>query len=152
MRYFITEEDFATAEKNGISRKNVTQRVDLYNMDVDKAITKPVKKKNTYDPKMLELAEKNGLLHIFRPRVNSGNFTEYQAATEPLNTASQAGKKGRKNVRKFTDEHLRIMKENGISPGTARQRISVYNMSLEVAITRPLSRRGNQKNIGGKQS
>ena len=55
-RYFyITPEDFKIAEENGISKDTLLSRVRKLGWDVDKAITKPARKKRKFTKKEIEI-------------------------------------------------------------------------------------------------
>ncbi|PEI42556.1 hypothetical protein CN620_08865 [Bacillus pseudomycoides] len=109
-----TEEEYKLAEKNGISRKNVYQRVVTYDWDIEGAITKPLGGRGPGKHKgMAETAENNGIgKHVFYYRRRKG-IPLYDAVTKP--------------VRKFDkkNENFRALaKENGISLSTYTRRVN----------------------------
>lgn len=136
-RYFyITPEDYATAEKNGIHRHLVYQRVNN-GWDIERAITEPVSKR----------CLKNGLWdrwkhkavvcrRTFSSRIHRG-MTPEQAALTPKITREDVGKR----QRTYTDEQLAIAKSNGISKAVLSQRINSYKWTIEKAITTPVMSR-----------
>ncbi|MDM5270497.1 hypothetical protein [Bacillus wiedmannii] len=82
-----TWEDYEVAKKNGISRKNVDQRVQYLGWAIERAITTPVLPKRNR-PKYMgyaELAEKNGIPYkTFVERVNGLRWSLEQAANTPV--------------------------------------------------------------------
>lgn len=74
---FITDEEYALAEKNGIPRHIVYTRVVTYDWEIDKAITTPVmgrdKRARKHPKKYTDLAIQNGLnLCTFYSRLKKG--------------------------------------------------------------------------------
>ncbi|MGN4897763.1 hypothetical protein ACTFSB_28320 [Bacillus cereus group sp. MYBK14-3] len=80
-------DDYETAKKNGIPRKNVDQRVQYLGWTIEKAITTPLLPKCNR-PKYkgyAELAEKNGIPYkTFTARVNGLAWTLERAASTPV--------------------------------------------------------------------
>lgn len=83
---YLLEEHYETAEENGISKKNVYQRVYEYGWKIERAITEPVKKYRTgIWEKWKAACEKNGVSRrAFYVRVNKYKMTPKEAATRPL--------------------------------------------------------------------
>lgn len=136
-----TYADIDAAKEKGILPATFKKRVESYGWSIEKAINTPVKEKRIYDEELRKKANENGISdQLFYSRVRNG-FTEEDAANTPLLSRAEAGLRGRKKIRKFTDEQLKIMESNGISLGTARQRVNLYGMTKEEAISRPLDRR-----------
>lgn len=134
----------AEAVAKGIKKSTFIQRVQVNGWSVEKAINTPVKPSRNHDPEMVAKAQENGISsQVYYARVRAG-FKPEEAATTPLLTPAEAGRKGRQKIRKFTDEQEEIMKKNGIAIGTARQRVNNYGMTIEEAITTPLKRRGTR--------
>lgn len=75
MTIYITDEQYLIANRNGISKKNVYQRVNGYGWSIEKAITKPLhntKNKKTNRALML-LAELNGISYAaYKRRIKDG--------------------------------------------------------------------------------
>ncbi|WP_195723877.1 hypothetical protein [Bacillus sp. RIT694] len=75
MTIYITDEQYLIANRNGISKKNVYQRVNEYGWSIEKAITKPLhntKNKNT-DRALMLLAELNGISYAaYKRRIKDG--------------------------------------------------------------------------------
>lgn len=74
-RIYITDEQYLIANRNGISKKNVYQRVNEYGWSVEKAITQPLhntKNKKT-DRTLMLLAELNGVNYgTYKKRIKDG--------------------------------------------------------------------------------
>jgi len=105
----ITEEDYKIAEKNGISRENVYQRVNTYVWDVEDAITIPVRKRKSDEgwDEWKEIALANGIdKTLYVGRVRYQGFSREDAATR---------KRNKRLHKKWTDRECEIAKENGIA-------------------------------------
>ena len=86
--HYITPDDYVEAEKRGISRKTLNDRVRRYNMDVDTAIVKPLKKMKSFEHKWQEwkdVCEKHGISRrLFYHRMHVSKYTEEVAATKEI--------------------------------------------------------------------
>ncbi|MEW9139778.1 hypothetical protein [Bacillus wiedmannii] len=75
MTIYITDEQYLIANRNGISKKNVYQRVNECGWSIEKAITKPLhntKNKKT-DRALMLLAELNGISYdTYKKRIKDG--------------------------------------------------------------------------------
>ncbi|MBY0597719.1 hypothetical protein [Bacillus bingmayongensis] len=118
----ITYEDYEKAAKNGISKKNVYHRVNVYGWSVERAITEPVKKyKGDSHEGMVVIAERNGISRpTYLRRIKEG-MTPYEAATKPKGYAT----------------FLEIATEHGIKDVTFYQRVA-RGMTPYEAATQPL--------------
>lgn len=86
----LTKEDFTAAAQNGISAKNLRQRVWDYGWEIDKAITTPLKKRDlsTWN-EWKGTCRKNGIYNeLFNLRLKYG-WTPEQAATTPRKTKGE---------------------------------------------------------------
>ena len=95
----------AVAVKNGISKKNYIQRVNL-GWDCERAATEPVrsradqgkaigKSRRKYPQQYIDMAEKNGVCYsTFKSRMAEG-WTLEEASTEKVVSYSEAGKRGK---------------------------------------------------------
>lgn len=129
-RYFLLEEDFLTAEANGINRRLATQRVDSYGWDVERAITEPVNTRNEAFQRewvVWEATAKQN--HVTRDnfynRTRIRGMGAEEAATKPV----------RKSKR--TDEQLAGMAKIGLYPNLVSTRIHKLGWSEEEALTTP---------------
>ncbi|WP_180235595.1 hypothetical protein [Bacillus toyonensis] len=122
----ITNEQYLIANKNGISRRNVYQRVNEYGWSIEKAITQPLynTNKRKTDRALMLLAEANGINYAtYRQRVKDG-MDPREAAVKP------------------TVKHieLQIAIDNGIGVETFYKRIRRGMTPYEAAI-KPLKNR-----------
>lgn len=84
---YVTPEEYAIAEKNGISSFNVYQRVNVYNWNTQRAITTPLGKCNALGwTENKQLAKKNGIGYdTYYHRVTAMGWDPLKAATtQPL--------------------------------------------------------------------
>ncbi|MEZ7173603.1 hypothetical protein [Sporosarcina sp. OR05] len=135
--YYVTPKDYETAEQNGISAKNVTQRVYRYGWDIQRAITQPLIIRRKVDPlwdEWQDIASANGIVKkIFNQRINRQGWTAKKAATTPV------GKAIKKNG-KWTAEEIELAKKNGLDKNymdTVKARIRL-GWSREEALSTPI--------------
>lgn len=134
MRYFyVTPDDYDIAEKNGIPQNIVYDRVINGGWDVDKAVSKPVRKKKYSN--WIKKAAQNGISrHTFYARVKRGMSLE-EAVTKEVMTLNQAAEIARANIRK-KPSWVRTAMENGIKRHTFYARV-YKGWSKAEAATRP---------------
>lgn len=87
--YLITPEQYQIAEKNGINRRNLIQRVNYYAWDIEDAITIPAVgrgyKREAKYADYLKIAESNGVSYkTFYNRVHTLGWTKERAASTPV--------------------------------------------------------------------
>lgn len=143
-----TWEDYEIAEKNGISRQNVDQRL-VAGWDIRKAITEPILGcfKRKYK-KYVDLAEENGIKYpTFYNRVHVYKWSLEEAATTPIMTREDAWEKSRRVRSKIPYEIYVLAKKNGIAKNTLRSRILVLKWDMETAATLKASK-GNRTKKG----
>ncbi|MDW0112223.1 hypothetical protein QT711_03435 [Sporosarcina saromensis] len=135
--YYVTPKDYEIAEQNGISAKNVTQRVYRYGWDIKRAITQPLVIRRKVDPlweEWKDIATANGIVKkIFNQRINRHGWTAEKAATTPV------GKAIKKNG-KWTAEEIELAKKNGLDKNymdTVKARIRL-GWSREEALSTPI--------------
>jgi hypothetical protein len=122
-RYYLLEEDFERAAENGISNERLRDRFYKKGWDHIRASTEPINsRKNCLWNQFKDIAVVSR--NTFQRRINKG-MEPLQAATKPL------------KEKKYTEEQLQIALSNGISEGVLKNRIYLYKMSVEEAITRP---------------
>lgn len=131
---YLTKQDYETAQKNGISRKNAYNRFYNLGWSREKTITHSIIKKNLWEQWKDKAVVKN---ITFYHRVQSGWDYE-KAATTPL--LSQAERYKHSPV-KISEEQLKIADLNGINRYTVRQRVYNYKWPVEKAITLPAGTR-----------
>ncbi|PFZ08417.1 hypothetical protein COL60_16455 [Bacillus pseudomycoides] len=121
-----TEDDYLLAEKRGLSRKNVYQRVVTYGWDIEEAISKPVGGRGPGRHRgMAKVAEENGVSqHVFYYRRRKG-MPLYDAATKPV-----------KKYKNHDESFKKLALENGIALSTYKRRVA-NGWNLEEAATKP---------------
>ena len=137
---FITTEQYETAEKNGISKAHVWQRVNVGGWGIERAITQPIKKKNKEKTAWAKKAQQYGVSKdLFYARAKSGWDFEKAATTPPMprKEACRIASQKKRTVLSLEEEQTAI--ENGIPIGTVRMRIKQYGWSKERAITEPVN-------------
>ena len=83
--FYVTPTELEIAQKNGISRKRLDDRIQNLAWDKQRAITTPPKQYKSTDKRWRELARKNGIPYpAFQKRVNVYGWDAQRAATEPL--------------------------------------------------------------------
>lgn len=138
MKYKLvaTWEQYEIAEKNGIDKKNVDQRVNL-GWAIEEAITKPIRVsfRQKY-AEFIKLAESNGISFLtFRARVEKSNWSPEEAATKPIMTMQDMVKKSNDKKRIIPKEIYAKAKKNGINPSTLKTRIFMLEWDMDVAAT-----------------
>ena len=128
-RYFyITPEDFEKAKENGIHKETVITRVRKLGWDVDKAITKPARKKRKFTKEEIKIMEENGIdRNTTVCRLNYG-WTVEEAISKPK-------KQGRQYI--YPEWVYEEADKNGISYSALGNRIR-RGMSLEEACTKKM--------------
>lgn len=140
----LLEEDYVTAERNGIPRKTVYHRVQAGHWPKQRAITEPVKQKakngtgwRSYKDTALVCES------VFYERIREG-MTPDQAAHTPPKAYQDRKRPAYTGV--FTPEVLATAAANGIKESTAKARVYVYKWTVQDAITIPTgSKRPNRK-------
>ncbi|MCI0767380.1 hypothetical protein [Bacillus sp. TL12] len=141
-----TWEQYEIAEKNGISKVNVNQRIDL-GWTIEEAITKPIRVtfRQKHD-KYVKLAESNGISFItFRARVETHNWNPEEAATKPVMTAKEAAEKNNENKRIIPKEIYAKARKNGINNSTLKTRILMLNWDMDLAATKQVNKKYRSK-------
>lgn len=87
--FYITPEQYAVAEQNGISARLVTERVRRLGWSVKRAISTPPQKHHDR-AKWLEIANQNGISTVtFYGRVRKGGMDPEAAAMTPIMPKSE---------------------------------------------------------------
>lgn len=136
--YYITDEDYATAEKNGISRRAVWYRVHDKGMDIDTAITLPMRSREDMK-EYTEIAEEHGVPRaVFYNRKHRG-MDLLEAATKPVMNRKDAMHKARSvGNNLFTREEIEQAEANGVKYPTLYNRHKRLGWSKERAMTEPV--------------
>ena len=128
-----TKNHYEIAEVNGISKKTVDSRINLYGWSLERAIIEPVAKSKSKELYERYSGEKNGInFSTFVTRLSKGWEPE-RAAIEPV-------KKKDPKI-KFTSVELLKMQQIKLPPSVARSRIE-NGWDRERAISQPLRKRG----------
>ncbi|MEN3134544.1 hypothetical protein [Bacillus cereus] len=156
--YYITPDEYERAERNGINRGVLNERIRNFGWDKDTAMTKPVRTRNaTGWCKVREIALKNGISHkTYYARIKKGwklidaiskpPINKYQA----LELAEKANYWSGNKV--LSDEQAEIASLNGVSYRVARERIRRLKWSVEEAITTPVLTRSECAKRGKEAS
>lgn len=148
LSYYITPEDYAIAEQNGISKERVYFRVYVYNWSVKRAITQPLGRRNAWGwTENKHIAKQNGVgYRTYLDRVTAGWTQEEAASTPPLSYDDRLEKMAKAKKRIFTDEQISHAKANGVDHRKLWQRVKLLGWSVEEAIsTPPLSNEESQR-------
>lgn len=134
-----TQQDYEIAEKNGIPKKNVNQRVQFLGWTIEKSIAEPIfKSARTKYKGYVEQAERNGIPYkTFVARVNELKWTLEEAMNTPVLNIEEINKRRVKKSQKISNEQFAIAKSNGILKSTLRTRVFTYKWDIERAITTP---------------
>lgn len=81
---YITPEEYAIAERNGISRKRLEARIRVDGWEKERAIYTKIRKPKT-SKKIRDLAKENGITYqTLMTRINQLGWNQYDAATVPV--------------------------------------------------------------------
>ena len=136
--YYITPEEYETAERNGISRVLLDKRVRDLLWDKETAINKPPRKQDYSLSKYADVAEQNGIhRNTFFTRVKSGMPPE-KAMMKPLQDkkkwSEQMKQRRKKRYPAFVYEKI---KEIGLTASNFHQRMLTGRYTLYEACTIP---------------
>lgn len=136
MKTYVTPEDYAIAEANGLTAKHVYDRVYVMGWTVERAISQPLrKKKSTHDwEKWEHVAVVSKQLYLARVRYG---WTHEKAAMTPKLPKDRTWNKQHRRSKFLTVEQEKIMRQNGLSRCTVLARVLRSNWSIEKAITTP---------------
>lgn len=136
--FYITPEEYAIAEKNGISRQMVNNRVRSLGWDKKRALTQKPNVRKLLNKDLLDKAAKNGIgRETFRYRINNGWSLEDAVTVPPMDRKKLMKKLGEKS-RKYPKELIATAKANGISIKTFYERIHTYKWDVIKAANTPL--------------
>ena len=148
--YYITPEEYAAAERNGINKTNLESRIRARGWDHERAINQPLKKQRRHP--WLSVAKMNGISReLYHSRIRS-NWSEERAATEPIHTnhIKDLIEINRAN-RKYSQEMIDLAASNGISYGTFCARMNRKGMTQLKAATMPLMTKAEAGSIGRRR-
>ena len=144
--FYISPQDYSTAERNGISARLLTDRVRVWGWDKRKAmINKP--KKQTPRKEWLDIARVNGISTAsFYKRVNNGMSPE-KASTIPLMDKETKINNMAAVKRKYPKAYEDTAVANGISKKTFVTRMR-RGWSAFRAATTPVRRYPTKRDLG----
>jgi len=130
--FYITPEEYQTAEQNGINARLLAKRVRDCAWGIERAMTTPPRIKGKWND-WVTIAAKNGIsADTFRTRIHRG-MEPSQAATDPILTRSEIiDQKVRIHPKFYAD----LAKENGIKARTYESRV-YRGWKPEDAATKP---------------
>lgn len=142
-----TWEDYEIAEKNGISKVNVDQRINALGWTLEKAITQPMRVRFRHKYKeYVQLAESNGIPFItFRARVENHNWSPEEAAVTPVMTMKEVAEKRNEKNRIIPKEIYEKARGNGINDSTLKTRILMLNWDMDLAATKQVNKKYKAK-------
>ena len=140
MSYYLTPKHFDLAEKNGISKRLLSDRVYQRGWLIDRAISRPKQNKNNSEDFKLwaKVAESNGISGIlFSQRLIVSGWSYEKAATrKKMNKDEIADEAKKTNVYTvFTKQQHEVANANGIKKGTMYARVRDYGWTVDEAIT-----------------
>ena len=132
--FYISPNEYTTAEKNGIDKRTLEQRIREYGWDNDRAVTeaKRARKNRKY---WTEIALENGISkQLFYQRIDTLKWDAEKASTTPI--LKPSGPKS-----KFAEGTLTKVQANGIQMQCFRRRIR-EGWNEEIAATlKPISKK-----------
>jgi hypothetical protein len=140
---YLTEEDYLTAEANGINRNTAYQRFYIRGWKRERTVTDPVKHPPRLYAKYEKQCKKTGICaSTFYRRVRDGMDPKKAATTPPQPFRNR--KPGRISAQDFMTAAA-----NGIERETVKARVYQYRWTVAQAITIPTgSKRPNRKRKG----
>jgi len=134
-----TWDQYEIAEKNGISKSTVYQRINIQGWTVEKAITEPlfVSMKERY-AEQWKIAEKNGILYrTFRSRITNLKWSPEEAATIPTLSTKECVERAQKKIDIIKPNDFARAIKHSVGKATLRERVFRLKWDLERAITTP---------------
>lgn len=113
--YYITDEDYAKAESNGIKRVTLESRVRKYGWDVEKAVNTPIRIGKFSDKQLKLIKESVVNISTIKYRINHGWSFE-DAISIPSYSLH--------TIKKYPDEVIQKAAANGISYSCFKQRVN----------------------------
>ena len=138
--YYITDEDYEEAQKNGINKDRLQARVLRLGWSIKRAKTQPIMKKKNITDEQLKIAKENGLNRAaILSRMRRSGMTLEEAISRP---------KKQGMPRKFPDWVYEEAQKNGIHHCTVNQRVEM-GWSLEKACTEPVNKEYSRRSKRG---
>ncbi|MDF2790832.1 MAG: hypothetical protein K0S80_3933 [Neobacillus sp.] len=148
--FYITPEEYAKAETNGVDSFNLERRIHLLGWSKEKAMTKQLKTKTDRE-KWTKIAESNGIKHqTFMSRVNIYGMSEEESATKPLQDRKLHASINAEIIRKFPKKYVDLADKNGIPYHTFRARV-MRGWEFDEAATKPKVSKREAGILGAKR-
>jgi hypothetical protein len=128
---YLTDEDYETAEKNGLKKATVHNRFYHLGWSKERSISAPFKV-SLYEQHEEDCKENGVSYDLFYSRRAKG-MTSKQAATTPVKKP------------KLTDKDFEVAASNGIGRLTVKARVHNYRWTVERAITEPIHQKFRKK-------
>lgn len=143
--YYLTPDDYAKAEKNGISKALLEDRFYRKNWNKKRAINQARRETNKHR-KYIKQAKNNGIsLNTYRVRLVRG-WSMQDASTVPLTNKKERINRVRKANRKYPEWVYDNLEKNNIKITTFYTRVNDMHWSLEDASTLPILKAGQRHN------
>lgn len=141
--YYITPEEYAEAERNGIHARLLEVRIRRLGWEKGRAIITPPRVRKLTDPELRSLAKAQGISYnTFWHRIYRG-WDEKRAANTTLQEAEEQRKDNAIRVckmnRKYPQELVDLAAKNGICYGTFYGRVNYSKWDLNTVATKPVS-------------
>ena len=137
--WYISPEEYIQAEKNGICRSTLEDRIRQRGWSKRKAINTPVRGHETWSKEIIEALKENDIsCATFASRIYGLGWNRKKAATTPV---KHKYRKPKDSVHEKTSKYSRIAQGNGIHISTFKSRLKL-GWSLEEASTTPARSKG----------
>lgn len=137
---YITPEEYEIAERNGISKNLLEQRIRRLHWSHERAINAKPRKRGDYRY-WSKVAEENGISYnTFSSRINRG-WTPERAATEGTLSRSECGIRAGRTTPRFSREILDVLELSGITYQTFYARVKSGWDEMEAATSPLLSKK-----------
>lgn len=151
--FYISPDDYAAAERIGVSRKLLTKRIRDMAWDKARAISTPPRQK-TDRKEWAALAKQNGISYmLFMSRIRK-DWTEERAATQPVASEEQIRKnalRASEAARKIPRKYANLAARHGIPYKVFHARIQL-GWSYELAATRAIMTPEERGAAGGRRT
>jgi hypothetical protein len=140
--YYITPEEYEEAERNGISKELLENRIRNMYWDKRRAITQPKRPRNIILTKeQCKTARENGISSkLIYSRTKQLNWSIEKAITTPIATKTEVLRNLALKRQKHSNKYLEIAIKNGIAPQLFRNRIYFGWSEEDAATIKPIPR------------
>lgn len=138
--FYITPEEYAQAEANGISEILLNVRIRQLGWTKERALADPPHNKKSLKGEWLTISEGNGICYsTFRYRVNRLGWSMERAATQPLQDRREQAASAKEGRRKYPAHLLELAKKNGINVRTFHRRMKIGWDGITAASRKPMT-------------